>query len=224
MGRMIELQAADGHRFTAYRAGADGAAAGLVVLQEIFGVNRHMRNVCDRFAAEGYAVLAPALFDRVERSVELGYDEQGRARGMALRAEVPAAGAMADIEAAASGLEGSSGQLGIVGYCWGGTLAWWGATRTHRFAAAVGWYGGGIAGTREESPHCAVQLHFGAEDKGIPLTDVEAIRAAQPGVEIYIYPGAGHGFGCDERDSFDPAATIQAQSRTLAFLERQLRG
>ena len=223
MGRRIELPAAAGHRRGAYRAGPEDAAAGLVVVQEIFGVNQHMRNVCDRFAAEGYAVVAPALFDRVQRSVELGYDAEGRTRGLALRAEVPVPGTMADLEAAAVALEGASASLGIVGYCWGGTLAWWGATRMHRFTAAVGWYGGGIAATREEAPSCAVQLHIGAEDHGIPLTDVEAIRAAQPGVEIYIYPGAGHGFGCDDRDSFDPVATAQAQSRTLAFLQRQLR-
>jgi carboxymethylenebutenolidase len=220
MGHMIELTAADGHTLAAYVAGPEDATHGLVVVQEIFGVNHHMRNVCDAFAAEGYRVVAPALFDRTERGVELGYGEADRKRGIALRGEVPAKGTLADIEAAAEAL--GSRTLGIVGYCWGGTVAWHGATRTQRFAAASGWYGGGIAATREETPHCPVQLHFGAEDHGIPLADVEAIRASQPGVEIYIYPGAGHGFGCDERDSFDPAAAKLAQTRTLEFLGRHL--
>ena len=220
MGQMIALTAADGHRLGAYQAGPADAVAGLVVIQEIFGVNHHMRSVCDAFAGAGYAVIAPALFDRVERDVELGYGEADRNSGIALRAKVPADGTMADVLAAADALGTRS--MGIVGYCWGGTVAWWGATRSERFAAAVGWYGGGIAATRDEVAHCPVQLHFGAEDHGIPLTDVEAIRASQPGVEIYVYEGAGHGFGCDERASFDANAAKQAQTRTLAFLQRHL--
>ena len=222
MGQMIELSAADGHRLGGYSAGPDDAACGLVVVQEIFGVNRHMRNVCDQFAAAGYAVIAPALFDRVRPGVELGYGDADRKQGMALRADVPVDGTLADVQAAADAL--GARRLGIVGYCWGGTVAWWGATRMQRFEAAVGWYGGGIAAARDEVAHCAAQLHFGAEDHGIPLSDVEAIRASQPGVEIYIYPGAGHGFGCDERDSFDAAAAELAHSRTLTFLGRHLGG
>ena len=221
MAQMIQLTAADGHSFGAYRAGPDDAVAGLVVVQEIFGVNHHMRSVCDAFAQAGYAVICPALFDRVERGVELGYDADGRKRGMALRADVPAEGTMADVLAAADAL--GLPALGVVGYCWGGTVAWWGATRSERFEAAVGWYGGGIAAAREEHPHCSVQLHFGAEDHGIPLADVESIRAAQPGVEIYVYDGAGHGFGCDERDSFNPNAAAHAQTRTLDFFGRHLK-
>ncbi len=222
MGRMIELTAGDGHRLGAYQAGPEDAAGGLVIVQEIFGVNRHMRNVCDQFAAEGFAVVAPALFDRVERGVELGYGDEDRKRGMALRAGVSADASMADVAAAAAAL--GQRRLGIVGYCWGGTIAWWGATRSSSFEAAVGWYGGGIAATREQTPSCGVQLHFGAEDHGIPLSDVEAIRASQPGVELYIYPGAGHGFGCDERASFDQAASDLARGRTLDFLRRHLPG
>jgi carboxymethylenebutenolidase len=220
MGEMIELRAADGHRLGAYRAGMQDAAAGLVVVQEIFGVNHHIRAVADRFAAQGYAVIAPALFDRAEPGVELGYDDAGRKRGMALRGQVPEDGTMADIAAAAEALGAAA--KGIVGYCWGGTIAWWGATRTNTFKAASGWYGGGIAASREAKTHCSVQLHFGAEDHGIPLSDVEAIRAAQPSAEIYVYEGAGHGFGCDERASFDPGAYEQAQHRTLDFLARHL--
>jgi carboxymethylenebutenolidase len=217
---MIELKAADGHTLSAYRAGPEDATRALVVVQEIFGVNHHIRTVCDRFAAEGYLVIAPALFDRAERGAELGYTADDVARGRELRAKVPDAGALADVEAAAAAL--GARPKGIVGYCWGGTIAWWGATRTRAFRAACGWYGGGIAAARTETPHCPVQLHFGEKDASIPLTDVEAIRAAQPGVEIFVYPGAQHGFGCDERASFSAADAKVAQQRTLAFFAGNL--
>jgi carboxymethylenebutenolidase len=220
---LIELTAADGHRLSAYRAGPADAKRALVVVQEIFGVNRHMRHVCDAFAAEGYLVIAPALFDRVERNVELGYESADVARGRDLRAKVPAEGTMADIEAAAAALPAGVAR-GIVGYCWGGTVAWWGATRSRSFKAACGWYGGGIAGTREEVPNCPVQLHFGEVDASIPLSDVELIRAAQPDVEIFVYQGAGHGFGCEERGSYKPADADLAQARTLAFFAKHLGG
>jgi carboxymethylenebutenolidase len=218
----ITLNAADGHTLAAYRAGSAGAGRGLVVVQEIFGVNRHMRRVCDAFAAEGYDVVAPSLFDRAERGVELGYAPGDVARGRDLRALVPEAGVMADIEAAAASL--GDRPLGIIGYCWGGTVAWWGSTRTRRFRAAVGWYGGGIAATRAEVPQCPVQLHFGAQDASIPIADIELIRAAQPGVEIFVYPGAGHGFGCEERASYSQADAETAQQRSLTFLAAHLGG
>jgi carboxymethylenebutenolidase len=216
-----ELTASDGHRLSAYRAGPADAPRALVVVQEIFGVNRHMRNVCDRLAAEGYAVIAPALFDRTQRGVELGYTPDDVARGRDLRAKVPAEGTMADIEAAAAALPAGA-KRGIIGYCWGGTVAWWGATRSRSFAAAVGWYGGGIAATKDERPNCPVQLHFGETDASIPMADVEAIRAAQPGVGIFVYPGAGHGFGCDERGSYSAPDAALAQQRSLAFLAQHL--
>lgn len=220
MGDTITLNASDGHRLDAWRTGPRDAKRGLVLVQEIFGVNRHIRQTCEAFAAQGYAVVAPALFDRAERGVELGYDAAGIAKGRKLRTAVPEAGTLADIEAAAAAL--AELPKGIVGYCWGGTVAWWGATRSRAFRAAVGWYGGGIAASRTDTPHCPVQLHFGATDSSIPLSDVDAIRAAQPEVEIFVYPGAGHGFGCDERASYDSTAAATAQARTLAFLERHL--
>ena len=220
MAARIELIAADGHKFSAWTDGPASAGKGLVVVQEIFGVNNHMRNVCAAFAAAGYAVVAPALFDRAERGVELGYAQADMQRGRELRAKVPDAGAVADLEAAAAALAGK--KLGIVGYCWGGTVAWFGATRSKKFSAAVGWYGGGIAATRAEHPNCPVQLHFGEKDTGIPLTDVEQIRAAQPGVEIFVYPGAQHGFGCDERASYSATDDRVAQARTLTFFTKHL--
>ncbi len=220
MGTAIKLTAADGHTLSAWRTGPDNATRGLVVVQEIFGVNHHIRTVCERFAAHGFAVVAPALFDRVRPGIELGYTADDVAEGIKLRAQVPDAGAMADIEAAARALGGKA--LGIVGYCWGGTLSWWGATRTTHFKAASCWYGGGIAAARTEVPHCPVQMHFGDQDGSIPMSDVAAIRAAQPGVQVYVYEGAGHGFGCDERGSFSKPHADLAQDRTLAFFNASL--
>jgi carboxymethylenebutenolidase len=220
MGKTIDLHAADGHTLSAYVAGPEDATKGIVVIQEIFGVNHHMREMADRFAAEGYAVVAPALFDRVEKGVELGYSPDDIAAGRDYRMKLTDAQVMADVEAAASHLSGKT--LGIVGYCFGGTVAWWGSTRSHSFAAAVGWYGGGIAGTKDEKPNCPVQLHFGEKDASIPMTDVEAIRAAQPKVESFVYPGAGHGFGCDERGSYSKPDYDLAQERTLAFFAKHL--
>jgi carboxymethylenebutenolidase len=216
----IMLTAADGHDFSAYRAGPEGAAMGLVVVQEIFGVNSHMRFASDAFAQEGFAVIAPALFDRSKKDVELGYTPEDIQAGLALRAPISEEQVMMDIEAAAAAL--ATPTIGIIGYCWGGTIAWWGATRSQSFKAAVGWYGGGIAATKSETPHCPVQLHFGAEDHGIPLTDVDAIRAAQPGAEVFVYEGAGHGFGCEQRGSFDPKSFELAQSRSLDFFRKHL--
>jgi carboxymethylenebutenolidase len=217
----IQLTAADGHKLSAYTAGPADAKRALVVVQEIFGVNSHMRHVCDALAKEGYRVVCPALFDRVERDVELGYQPADVQRGRDLRAKVPEAGTIADIEAAAAALPAGA-KRGIIGYCWGGTVAWWGATRTKSFAAACGWYGGGIAGTRTEVPNCPVELHFGEKDASIPMADVEAIRAAQPGVAIFVYPGAQHGFGCDDRASYSAPDAALAQSRSLAFFARHL--
>lgn len=216
-----ELTAADGHRLAAWRDGPENATRALVVVQEIFGVNNHMRNVCARFAREGYAVVAPALFDRTQRGVELSYTPDDVARGRALRGEVPAEGTLADIEAAAAALPAGAAR-GIVGYCWGGTVAWWGATRSRSFQAANGWYGGGVAAAKDEARNCPVQLHFGEKDASIPMDDVDAIRAAQPGVEVFVYPGAQHGFGCDERGSYSRADAELAWERTLAFFAKTL--
>ena len=220
MGETIQLKAADGFSLSAYVAGSADAARGIVVVQEIFGVNHHIRNVADRFAAQGYAVVAPALFDRVERGVELGYTQADIDKGREYRMKLSEADVIRDIEAAADHLAGK--KPGIVGYCFGGTVAWWGATRTTKFAAASAWYGGGIAGTREERPNAPVQFHFGEKDTSIPPQDVDAVRAAQPKAKIYVYQGAQHGFGCDERGSYSKPGYELAQQRTLDFLARHV--
>jgi carboxymethylenebutenolidase len=221
MGMTIELKAADGHKLAAYTAGSADAHAGIVVIQEIFGVNSHIRDMADRFAAAGYSVIAPALFDRAERGVELGYTPDDIAKGRDYRMKLDDKGVMEDVEAAAKHLGGK--KLGIVGYCFGGTVAFWGATRSHSFAAASGWYGGGIAGTRDEKPNCPLQLHFGETDASIPMSDVDAIRGAQPKAEIFVYKGAGHGFGCNDRGSFSKPDYDLAQERTLAFFAKNLK-
>jgi carboxymethylenebutenolidase len=218
---MISLTAADGHRLAAYRTGPQNADRALVVVQEIFGVNRHMRHIADAFAAQGYAVIAPALFDRVGPGIELGYEAADVAQGRELRGKINDGLTVLDILAAAAALPRGA-KRGIVGYCWGGTVAWHGATRTSAFSAASGWYGGGVAAAKSEVARCPVQLHFGETDASIPMADVEAVRAAQPGVEVHVYPGAGHGFACDERGSYSAKDAALAQERTLAFFAKHL--
>lgn len=220
MGETIQLKSADGFSFSAYVAGPKDAKRGIVVVQEIFGVNHHIRDMADRFAALGYAVVAPALFDRTQKGVELGYTQDDIAKGREFRMKLNDAEVMKDVEAAAAHLSGK--KLGIVGYCFGGTVSWWGATRTNKFAAASCWYGGGIPGTKDERPNCPVQMHFGEKDASIPMSDVDAVRAAQPNAEIYVYMGAQHGFGCDERGSFSKPDYEHAQKRTLEFFEKHL--
>lgn len=219
----IQLHTHDQHTLNAYVAGPEDAQRSIVVIQEIFGVNDHMRHVTDQFAAQGYRAICPALFDRLESGVELDYDSAGVQRGMALRNRITDEQALMDIEAAALSVAVSSDVLPvIVGYCWGGTLAWLAASRSPLFTAASCWYGGGIAKTKDEEPHIPVQMHFGLHDKSIPAHDIEAIHAAQPGVAIYTYADAGHGFGCDQRSSFHADSAALAQERTLAFFDTVL--
>ncbi|MDX5931799.1 dienelactone hydrolase family protein [Acidiphilium acidophilum] len=220
MGEMIELTSADGHKFQAYAAGDPKSPRALVVVQEIFGVNRHMRDVADRLAQSGYYVLSPAVFDRAERNVELDYTAEGVKKGLELRAAIAESDVMMDIEATAAKL--SPRPTGIIGYCWGGTIAWWGATKSKSFRAAVTWYGGGIMQTKEAVPNCPVQMHFGALDKGIPMSDVEAIKQSQPEIPVFIYENADHGFGCDDRASFNAEANKLAEQRSLAFFAEHL--
>jgi Dienelactone hydrolase and related enzymes len=220
LGEMIELTSADGHKFQAYAAGDPKSPRALVVVQEIFGVNPHMRDVADRLAQSGYYVLSPAVFDRAERNVELDYTAEGVKKGLELRAAIAESDVMMDIEATAAKL--SPRPTGIIGYCWGGTIAWWGATKSKSFKAAVTWYGGGIMQTKEAVPNCPVQMHFGALDKGIPMSDVEAIKQSQPEIPVFIYENADHGFGCDDRASFNAEANKLAEQRSLAFFAEHL--
>mgnify|MGYP006166474181 CR=1 FL=1 len=228
MGQTITLQAADGHSFPAYVAKPAGTPkGGIVVLQEIFGVNSHIRSVADGYAAEGYFVVAPATFHRVKADVELGYTEADMGTGFGFKTAVdglPEPGVMADIQAAIDhAAVGGSGKVGIVGYCWGGLLTWRSACSLSGLSAAVPYYGGGMTTPDEAArrPQCPVLAHFAEQDHWIPMDTVEAFRAAQPGVEVHSYD-AHHGFNCDQRGASHPPSAALACERTLAFFARHL--
>jgi carboxymethylenebutenolidase len=197
-----------------------------VVLQEIFGVNAHIRAVADGYAAQGYLALAPSTFHRVQAAVDLGYTPQDISAGVALKAAVealPAPGVLQDI-AAAVAHAAQFGKVGVVGYCWGGLLAWRSACTLDGIAAAVPYYGGGMTTATEAArqPRCPVLAHFGDQDHAIALDSVLAFQKAQPGVQVEIY-SAQHGFNCDHRSSHNAAAAALALERTLAFFAQHLR-
>ena len=222
-GSTIDLVAQDGHRFKAYKAMPEGRPKGaIVVAQEIFGVNSHIRAVADGFAAEGYVAIAPALFDRAEPGFESGYGPDDIAAGRALMGKLDWANTMKDVAAAIEHAR-PYGKTALVGYCWGGTIAWVAAARLTGLACTVAYYGGSIPNFIEEAPRCPVMLHFGEKDHAIPMSDVETVRKRHPGLPVHTYP-AGHGFSCDERGSFHPESHAQALSRTLPFLRRHLGG
>lgn len=222
MGRTVRLTAADGHTLDAYRADPPQERKGrVVVVQEIFGVNGHIREVCERFAGFGYQALAPALFDRVRPGVELDYDEAGIAEGRELATRIGWDLPMLDIGAAAAALD-PGGKVGVVGYCWGASWVWLAGARLD-LACVVCYYGRHIVDLLPERPRCPALLHFGAEDASIPIEAVERIRAACPDVEVHVYPGAGHGFNCDRRPDYRPEAARLALERTLAFFAAHLR-
>jgi len=221
MGQTIELTAGDGHRLHAYEASPAGRARGaVVVVQEIFGVNAHIRSVADAYAASGYRALAPALFDRVRPNIELGYTDADVSEGRTIRGRVSFEQALADVDAARAALAASA-KVGIVGYCWGGTVTWLAAARLDGFAAASSYYGGGIGQFASEHPRCPTQGHFGEKDHAIPQSEVEAVRRANPDVPIYMYP-AGHGFSCDARASYDADSAALARRRTLEWFAKYL--
>jgi len=226
MGHFIELRAADGVAVPAYLAQPQGEPIGaLIVVQEIFGVNAHIRAVADGYAAAGYQVLAPATFQRVQPGVELGYTEPDVASGIALKARaeaLPAPGVLQDLAAAVAYLA-PLGRVGMVGYCWGGLLTWRSACLLDGLSAAVPYYGGGITTTAElaRTPRCPVLAHFGQSDSSIPMAGVDAFRAAQPGVDVRVY-AAGHGFNCDHRAAYEPTAAAQARAATLQFFRSHL--
>ena len=226
MGTFVNLTAADGFTFPAYVAQPTGQPkGGLVVLQEIFGVNAHIRAVADGYAADGYFVVAPSTFHRVKADVELGYAEADMQAGMALKAAVealPAAGVMPDIQAAIDHAA-QGGKVGILGYCWGGLLTWRAASALNGLSAAVPYYGGGMTTEAEAArqPRVPVMAHFGEQDHWIPLDSVRAFQKAQPGVTVHIY-AANHGFNCDHRGAWNAEAAQLARERTLAFLAQHL--
>ncbi|MEX0941730.1 MAG: dienelactone hydrolase family protein [Pseudomonadales bacterium] len=222
MGNIIELVAADGFKLDAYEARPAGEAkGGVVVVQEIFGVNNHIREVSDSFAAEGYVAIAPAIFDRAEKGVELGYEGDDITRGASIaRGKLDMATTLTDLQAAIDHA-GQFGKVGIVGYCFGGLLTWMCAAKATGLACASGYYGGGIINANDLQPIVPTILHFGNKDAHIPLGDVEQIKDAHPEVAVHVYD-ADHGFNCDHRASYDAAAAKLARQRTLALFSEHI--
>jgi len=221
---MIALKAADGHTFSAYRADPGGEPKGaVVVVQEVFGVNAHVRKLTDSFAARGYVAIAPALFDRVKTGVALGYDEAGLAEGLELMKQVGPQAPLDDIQATVDAVK-SAGKVAIVGYCWGGYLAYVCANRVSGLSCAIGYYGGGITDEFREKRKLPTLLHFGENDPLIPFEDVAQFRARRPDVSAFSYPGATHGFNCDERDSYHGDAATKALDRTLSWISQYVEG
>jgi len=223
MGEFVKVRSADDHELNIYLAKPVGEPiAGLVVIQEIFGVNEHIRSVTDEFAQDGFLAVAPALFDRVKPGIELSYEGEDVQLAMEMRGKLDIANAVADVDAAIAYAGKETGKsAGVIGYCFGGLLAWLSATRLHP-AAAVGYYAGGIGKFATERPNAPVQLHFGKLDRHIPAEQVEAVQAAHPEVEIHWYEGAGHAFNCDMRGSYNQHAAALARGRALAFLKHHL--
>ncbi len=224
MGKFIDLKAADGFTFPAYVAEPQGQAKGaMVVVQEIFGVNSHIQDVVNRFAAQGYFAIAPALFERIEKGVDIGYNEATIKAGIALKAAVmalPGAGIMQDIQASIDHAASSgAGKVGIVGFCFGGFLTWRSACMLTGLSAALPYYGGGMVATEEiaRTPKCPVLAHFSDHDHSVPMEGVNAFIKAHPEVQAHIY-NADHGFNCDQRGAYNAEAAKSAMERTLAFL------
>ena len=221
MGETVRLTASDGFVCDAYVARPSGLPkGGIVVVQEIFGVNPHIRSVADRYAAEGYLAVAPALFDRAEPGFQSGYSAEDMPRAVAMIGKVTSGPALLDI-AAAIKFAAEAGKVGVVGFCWGGTLAWSAAAGLPGLSAAVGYYGGGVLGLTNLRPNCPTMLHFGAKDAHIPVDKVQAFAATRPDVPIYVYD-ADHGFNCDARASFDAEAAKLAQQRSFAHFAKHL--
>ncbi len=225
MGEIITLTASDGHQLSAYKAEPTASPkGGVVVIQEIFGVNSHIRDVCDRYATAGYLAVAPAVYDRVARDVQLGYGPDDIERGRDIRAETDIDDVIKDVAAAADAAS-AGGKVGIVGYCWGGSVVYVACCRLgDKLSCGSGYYGGQIIPHLHEEPQVPVMLHFGEKDAGIPLTDVDKIIAAQPKVTVHVYLGADHGFNCDQRTQYNPEAAVLAQDRTLAMFKEHLGG
>ncbi len=233
MGKTINLAASDGYRLHAYVAEPQQVAeSAVVIVQEIFGVNSHIRSVTDSYARDGFLAMAPALFDRVQPNVELVYDAADMQRGMQMATQIGMENSLQDVAAAIEYARGATvpgsetratqaRKVGVVGFCYGGSLAWLAATRLDP-AAAVGYYGGRIAQYASEQPRCPVMLHFGAKDPHIGPEQIEKIRRAHPELALFLYD-AGHGFNCDQRGDYHAPSAAFARERTLVFLREHLR-
>ena len=218
MGKMIRLKAEDGHELDAYVAEPQGKAkGGIVVVQEVFGITNHIKRVADQYAAQGYKAIAPAMFDRIKRNLTLEYSDVKK--GIEYMQQLQWPNTLADLEAAASEAR-EAGSAAVVGYCWGGTVAHVAASELD-VVAAVSYYGGGVAKMLDKRPRCPILYHFGDQDASIPLPDIEKIKKANPTSPLFVYPGAGHGFNCDERGSYSAKDAKVAFERSIEFLNTQ---
>lgn len=227
MSEWVELKAADGHELSAYIAKPEGEPLGaLVVIQEIFGVNGTIRSVADDYAKHGFLAIAPALFDRFEKGLELGYGPDDMKKAFELYAKLSPDTQLLDVVAAAKHVAGTGKGTGVIGFCYGGLLSWLSSTRAKalniNLKAAVGYYAGGIGKVASEQPSCPVQLHFGADDDHIGKDQVDAVRTAHPDVELFLYEGAGHAFANEARASYVPAASDLAHQRSVKFLKSHI--
>jgi carboxymethylenebutenolidase len=225
--KVVKVTASDGHELDAYVASPEETPIGaLVVIQEIFGINPHIRRVADGFAKEGFLVVAPALFDRFEKNVELTYEGEDMQKAFGFYQKLDPAKALKDVAAAFALAKESGKSVGVVGYCFGGFMSWISATRgeTEKMqpACTVGYYPGGIGSAAKEEPSCPVMLHFGGKDTHIGPEQIEAVRAAHPEVTIHVYGDAEHGFNCDARSSYNADAAKLARERTVAFLKENI--
>ena len=224
MMEWVQLKAADGHELSAYVARPEGEVFGsLVVIQEIFGVNAHIRSVADGYAKDGFLVIAPALFDRIEKGVELKYEGEDMQKAFGFYQKLNPETALLDVAAAFKQVQAGDKKAGVIGYCYGGFMSWLSATRGSSVgmtpACAVAYYAGGIGNVATEDPSCPVLLNFGGKDSHIGSEQIEAVRAAHPNVKIFIYDDAEHGFNCDARSSYNPEAAKLARERSLEFLK-----
>lgn len=221
----LKITSKDGFELGIYEAKPEGdPKGGVVVIQEIFGVNSHIQEVADGYAKDGYHVVAPKLFDRVERDIELGYEGADMQRGIDLAFNhTDRATALGDLQASVDFLStsASASGVGVVGYCFGGLMTWLSACELNGIGAASAYYGGGIAGELARSASCPVMMHFGDQDAHIPLTDVEKVKQAHPDAEVHVY-GADHGFNCDHRASYHAASAATAKARTLELFAKAL--
>lgn len=224
MGKMITLKASDGFELDAYRADPAGTPKGsMIVIQEIFGVNHHIRAVADRVAAAGYIALAPCLQDRAQKNFEVGYAPADIEKGREMRGKVKNEDSLKDLRAATDYLKAqNAGKIGVVGYCWGGSLAWLAATEIDGIAAAVSYYGGEVANNTDRKAKCPVMFHFGAKDMSIPMEKIEVVKAKLSQYPIFVYEDAGHGFSCDERGSYHAASHELALGRSKEFVAKHV--
>jgi len=221
MGQMIEAQMADGVSIRVYRADPKAPPrAGIVIMHEAFGMNDHIRDMCDRYAAEGYLTVSPALYDRLEYGVEiLGYSEADLELALKLRKGADWDQSVSDMRSAIKMVR-EAGSVGVVGYCWGGSLAWLAATRCG-VNAAVSYYGGQIIQFIDETPGCPFLAHFAKHDVHVPPESASILKEHYPNVPNYLY-NANHGFNCDQRSDYDAESAALAQERTLAFFAENL--